>query len=87
MARKLVDKLRGTADILFFYKNKKRTVFNQGSHIFLGATYQKGKNTQNVPNGHKMYQLAVKYTKWLENIPISSISRPSKIYPKMGFLV
>jgi hypothetical protein len=34
----------------------------QGCQIFLGTTYQNGKNTKlppNVPNGHKIYQSAV----------------------------
>jgi hypothetical protein len=51
----------------------------QGCQIFLGTTYQNGKNStklpyqmatkytkwpQNIPNGHKIYQMATKYTKW-----------------------
>jgi hypothetical protein len=40
----------------------------QGCQIFLGTTYQHGekytKLPQNVPNGHKKYQMAVKYSKW-----------------------
>jgi hypothetical protein len=40
----------------------------QGCQIFLGATYQNGKNIPdehicNVPNGQKIYLLAVKYIK------------------------
>jgi hypothetical protein len=31
----------------------------QGCQIYLGTTYQNGKN---IPNDHKMYQMAVKYT-------------------------
>jgi hypothetical protein len=42
---------------------------------------------QNIPNGWKIYQMAVKLTKWPQNIPTFSIARPSKIYPKLGFLV
>jgi hypothetical protein len=48
----------------------------------------------------KIYQKNIKYAKWPQNIPddskmdkmiinipTSSIARPSKIYPKLGFLV
>jgi hypothetical protein len=31
---------------------------DQGCQICLGATYQ------NIPKGHKIYQMAIKYTKW-----------------------
>jgi hypothetical protein len=52
----------------------------QGCQIFLGATHQNGKIyqilshkiyqwPQNIPNGHKIYQMATKYTKWSQNIP------------------
>jgi hypothetical protein len=38
--------------------------FQQGCQIFLGATYQNGekctKLTQIIPNGHKIYQMALK---------------------------
>jgi hypothetical protein len=52
--------------------------------MFLGTTYQNGKN---IPNNRKTYQMAVnipngrKYNKWPLNIPASSIASPSKIYP------
>jgi hypothetical protein len=36
-------------------------------------------------NGHKMYQIAVKYSKWSYNIPSFFIPRPSKIYPNWYF--
>jgi hypothetical protein len=37
------------------------------ARFFLVQTYQNGKNngTQTIPNGHKVYQMAVKYSKWL----------------------
>jgi hypothetical protein len=38
-----------------------------------------------LPKGHKMYQMAVIYSKWPKNIPIFSISRPSQIYPNWDF--
>jgi hypothetical protein len=38
----------------------------QCCQIFLGAAYQ---NRKNVPNNYKMYQIAIKYTKWLQNLP------------------
>jgi hypothetical protein len=63
----------------------------QDCQIFLGAKYQNvvkyTETGENMPNGHKIYQMAVKLIKWPQNIPISSIARPSKIYPKLGFLV
>jgi hypothetical protein len=37
------------------------TVHVQGCQIFLDTTYQSGKN---IPNGHKVYQMAMKYMKW-----------------------
>jgi hypothetical protein len=40
----------------------------QGCQIFLGALYQNWKKctkwTQNVPNGHKISQISIKYSKW-----------------------
>jgi hypothetical protein len=58
----------------------------QCCQIFLGAAYQ---NRKNVPNNHKIYQMVTKYTEWLYNRPkcrkISSLARPSKIYPNMDF--
>jgi hypothetical protein len=39
------------------------------------------KSTQNVPNGHKISQISLKYSKWLQNISTFSNLRPSKIYP------
>jgi hypothetical protein len=53
-----------------------------GCQIFRGTIYQNGVN---VPNVHKIYNNALKYTKWPENIPSSSIARPSKIYPNSFF--
>jgi hypothetical protein len=32
-----------------------------------------------------MYQTVRKFTKWLQNIPTSSVERPSKIYPNWDF--
>jgi hypothetical protein len=50
---------------------------NKGCQIFLGTTYQSGKNTpnelghmaMNIPNGRKIHQMD-------KNIPTSSIARP-----------
>jgi hypothetical protein len=33
------------------------------------------------PNEHNISQMAVKYFKWLKNIPTFSFPRPFKIYP------
>jgi hypothetical protein len=39
-------------------------VSKQGCQIFLGKTYQNGiKRPQNIPNGRKIYQMIIKYTK------------------------
>jgi hypothetical protein len=58
----------------------------QGCNIFLGTTNQ---NVENVPSDHKKYHVTIKHTKWLyakyskwtQNIPTFSITRPYKIYP------
>jgi hypothetical protein len=62
----------------FFFLPKSKTIYFielvaalvtfsvQGCQIFLGTTYQNGKN---IPNGHKIYQMATKYTIWPQNIP------------------
>jgi hypothetical protein len=44
----------------------------QGCQIFLGITYQNGKN---IPNYHKIYQMPIKYT----------IASSSKINPNKNF--
>jgi hypothetical protein len=52
--------------------------FGQGCQIFLGATYQNGKNVpkwpQNIPNGCKIDEMSIKFTnifycKTLQNLP------------------
>jgi hypothetical protein len=40
---------------------------------------------QTITNGHKLYQMATKYTKWPYNVPTPSMARPSKIYPNSDF--
>jgi hypothetical protein len=40
---------------------------------------------QNISNGHKIYQMAIKYTKWRYTIPTYSIARLSKTYPNRDF--
>jgi hypothetical protein len=59
---------------------------SQGCQIILGTIYQNGgKYTRwpiNIPKGHKIYQISVKYTKRTHNIPTFSIAKPSKIYLK-----
>jgi hypothetical protein len=64
----------------------------QGCQIFLVTIYQNGeiytktKFTQHyVPTNHTVYQRAVKYSKWPQNIPTFSILRPYKIYPDWDF--
>jgi hypothetical protein len=47
---------------------------------------QHTKTEKHVPNDTKIYQIAVKYTKWPQNIPKTlSIPRPSKIFPNWDF--
>jgi hypothetical protein len=54
----------------------------QGCQSFLDKIYQNGgKYTKMALN----YQMAVKYSKWPNNIPTFPISRPSKIYPNWDF--
>jgi hypothetical protein len=38
-----------------------------------------------LPNEHKIYQMAVMYSKWPKNIPTFYIPRPSKTYPNWDF--
>jgi hypothetical protein len=55
------------ADNLFFILRLVSRYFDlQGCQIFLGTWYQ---NRKNVPNGHKMYQMDTKCTKWTQNVP------------------
>jgi hypothetical protein len=46
---------------------------DQGCQIFLGTLYRKWEkyavSTQNFPNGHKMFQMVTKCSKWSQNIP------------------
>jgi hypothetical protein len=62
----------------------------QGCQIFRDTIYQKvGKYMYQfdtkLPNSHKMYQMAVKYSKWPKHLPTFSFPRPFKIYPKKDF--
>jgi hypothetical protein len=51
------------------------------------------KTGKNIANDHKLFQTAIKYTKWpkifqmVKNKTTFYISRPSKIYPDLNFLV
>jgi hypothetical protein len=40
---------------------------------------------KNIPNGHKISQMSVKYSKWPYNISTFSHPRPSKICPNWYF--
>jgi hypothetical protein len=57
-------------------------VFHRVARFFLGHDTKTGKN---VPNGHKISQMSVKYSKWPLNISTFSNLRPSKIYPNWDF--
>jgi hypothetical protein len=52
------------------------------ARFFLVQTYP---NRKNIPNEHKLFQTAMKYTKWSKTIPAFSITRPSKIHPNEDF--
>jgi hypothetical protein len=62
----------------------------QGCQIFLGKTYQNG---ENLPTYHNIYQMSIKYTKWLFSRPnvynvyhhLLPITRHSKNYPNLDF--
>jgi hypothetical protein len=59
---------------------------NQGCQIFLDTLNQKeGKYTKLPLKGHKIFQMAVIYSKWPYNIPTLFIPRPSKIYTNVDF--
>jgi hypothetical protein len=54
---------------------------NQGCHIFIGTTYQNGKN---IPNNHKIYQIATKIPitnghKIYQYLPLHDLSKFTKI--------
>jgi hypothetical protein len=64
---------------------------DQGCQIFLGPNIPKrekyNKWSQAITNDHKLYQIAIKCSKWSKNIPTFTIQWPSKMYPNLGFLV
>jgi hypothetical protein len=69
-----------------------RLCSGQGCQIFIGPKYQSGekytKLPQNIPNGHKIFPMAVKYVDQMV-IKYTKIFR-SKTFqnlPKLGFLV
>jgi hypothetical protein len=47
--------------------------------------YKSTKCTQNVPNGHELSQMSLKYSKWPSNILTISNLRPYKIFPNWDF--
>jgi hypothetical protein len=61
----------------------------QGCQIFLDTIYQNERKytklPQHFPNGHKIHQMTLKYSKRPENILAFSILRPSKSYPNWDF--
>jgi hypothetical protein len=61
----------------------------QGCQIFSGTKYRNKKKCtklpKNVRNVHKIDPMAFKYTKCPQNLPTSSIARPSKNYPILDF--
>jgi hypothetical protein len=58
-------KLSGPELLLICMHSDGFSLGKQGCQIFIGATYQNGKN---IPNDYKLYQITLKYTKWPLNI-------------------
>jgi hypothetical protein len=63
-------------------------IIMQGCQIFIDTIYQNGgkytKITTTLPNGHKVYQMAVKYSKLVNVLTYSSLW-PSRNYPNWNF--
>jgi hypothetical protein len=55
---------------------------DQGCQISIGTAYQ---NRKNVPNHHKIYQMAITYSKVPQNTWTFSIPNPFKMYPNWYF--
>jgi hypothetical protein len=53
--------------------------------IYPMAMYVTYQMVVNIPNGCKIFQMVVKYSKRPQNIQTLSIPRSSKIYPKRDF--
>jgi hypothetical protein len=68
MERKQTRKKSEEKNASFTRKAFQPRRLQQGCQIFLAAKYQNQKKytkqPQNVPNGHKIYQLAINYTEW-----------------------
>jgi hypothetical protein len=75
--------LASTADKHHFSKDQ-TSVKCRVARFFLGPNIPKRKNItklpQNTPNGHKLYQKDIKYSRWSFSIP-----RPTKVYPNWDF--
>jgi hypothetical protein len=75
LAPKASDALKMSVSLLKIYR------LAQGCQIFRCTIYQNG---ENIPNAHKIYQSAIKYSKYFENSPNAmkcTIAGPSQIYP------
>jgi hypothetical protein len=59
--------------------------FSWSKHSKLGKKYNKWPQT--IPNGHKLYQMAIKYSKWSWNIPTFTIKGHPKFTQNLAFLV
>jgi hypothetical protein len=55
----------------------------QGCQILFGKRYQNG---ENIPNDHKTFQMAGKFTQWPKHIPTSSICKTFQNLPKLFFV-
>jgi hypothetical protein len=69
----------------FESKFTKDLCINRCCLIVFDTLYQNGEIYTKLPIGHKIYQMAVKCSKWPNNIPTFSIPKPFKIYPNWYF--
>jgi hypothetical protein len=76
-------------EVTHFQQSQQEAVNRQFSHPglpdFFGTTYQNGKN---IPNNHKIFQMALEYIKWPQKIPNDHIfhCKSHLKLPKLGFL-
>jgi hypothetical protein len=68
-------------------RERAKNALKRVARFFLVQNTKMGntKLLQNIPNVHKIYQKTVKWTKYPQNMPSSSIARPSKnCFPSIG---
>jgi hypothetical protein len=79
------------ASEVFFSQNVHKSVTQETFFDYLPGlpdfSWSKQTKTEKIPNDHKLYQTAMKYTKWSYNMTTFSTSRPSKFYQNWDFWV